>query len=190
MQPPTVEVTDAGAISERQLLRAARSGDRRAFAELVRHKLPGSYRFAAGVLGSDADAADATQNAFIAAWRELPRYQDVDRFDAWLHRILVNECRMQLRSATSRGLPADDPERIGALVGATAGSSPRAEALDLLERAFEELAPDDRLLIVMHYLEHRPLAEAAVALRMPVGTAKVRLHEAREALERALGGVA
>jgi RNA polymerase sigma-70 factor (ECF subfamily) len=65
----------------------------------------------------------------------------------------------------------------------------RIEVLDLLESAFEGLDPDDRAMVVMHHLEDRPLAEIAEAMHMPVGTVKWRLHEARQALQRALEAV-
>jgi RNA polymerase sigma-70 factor, ECF subfamily len=184
-----VDAKAADVVSERQRLRAARSGDLRAFGELVRLKLPETFRLAAAILGNEADAADATQNVFIAAWRELARSRDIDPFDGWLLKILINECRMQFRHAGRGRQRTDDPEDIGGLVGA-APTTPRAEALDLLERAFEALEPDDRVLVVLYVLEGRPLVEIAGALHMPPGTAKVRLHEARETLERALGAVA
>lgn len=179
-------VEEAGVrVSERQLLRAARTGDRRAFGELVRARVPATFRLAASVLGDTANAVDATQNAFVAAWRELPRLQDLDRFDAWLQRILLNECRMQVRQAGNRLSIAEDPERLAALVGA-APDAPRAEVLDLLDEAFNRLEPDDRIMVALYVLERRSLGDIAEALRMPLATAKLRLHEAREALYVAL----
>jgi RNA polymerase sigma-70 factor, ECF subfamily len=180
-----ISVEDAGPrISERQLLRAARAGDRGAFADLVRLRVPASFQVAASVIGDDANAADAVQNAFVAAWRELPRLKDLDLFDPWLRRILINECRMQLRQAAHRP-SVGDPEHLGELVGASP-RSPRAEVLDLLDHAFDRLEPDERILLALYVLERRSLGEIAQALRMPQGTVKLRLHDAREALYLAL----
>jgi RNA polymerase sigma-70 factor (ECF subfamily) len=193
MQPVTVKVTEIIAPNEARDLRAARGGDPAAFEALVATRLAGAFRLAAAILGRDADAADAVQNALVAAWRELPRLRELDRFDAWFHRILVNECRMQLRrSSRSRevyeGAGSTSPwDGIDDL--AQTSSLERIELLDLLEGAFQTLDADDRALVVMHHLEGRPLAEIAAAVHMPVGTVKWRLHEARQTLQRALEAV-
>jgi RNA polymerase sigma-70 factor, ECF subfamily len=188
MQPAAIRVTEMEEISDTTLVRRARAGDAAAFEQMAASRLPTAFRLASAILGSEADAADATQNAFLAAWRELPRLRELDHFDAWLHRILVNECRMQVRRrARVREIPMNPESRPGA--GYPAYSRPtldRIELLDLLEGAFEQLDADDRAMVVMHHLEDRPLAEIAAALHMPVGTVKWRLHNARQVLQRAL----
>lgn len=73
-----------------KLVERARAGDADAFDQLVRERLDAVYMLALGILGEAADARDATQEAFVAAWRKLPTLRDVDRFDAWLDRITVN----------------------------------------------------------------------------------------------------
>ena len=83
----------------------------------------------------------------------------------------------------------DDPEGLGRLVGGSRALA-QVEAVDLLERAFERLDPDDRVLIVLHHLDDRPLNEIAEAVHMPLGTVKWRLHEARRALLQALEAMA
>ena len=98
-----------------------------------------SYRLASAILGSGTAAAYATQNALVAAWRGCPaaRHRAVD---PWFRRILVNECRMQLRREwRSREVPLpDDPEGLGRLVGASRALG-QVEAVDLLDRVFERL---------------------------------------------------
>ena len=193
MQPVTVKVTEVVAPNDARDLRAAREGDPAAFEAIVATRIAGAFRLAAAILGRDADPADAVQNALVAAWRELPRLRELDRFDAWFHRILVNECRMQVRrTSRSREVNAGDAvnaswDQLDDLAQATTLN--RIEVLDLLEGAFETLDPDDRAMVVMHHLEDRPLAEIAEAMHMPVGTVKWRLHEARQALQRALEAV-
>ena len=193
MQPVTVKVTEIVAPNDARDLRAARAGDPAAFEAIVATRIAGAYRLAAAILGRDADPADAVQNALVAAWRELPRLRELDRFDAWFHRILVNECRMQVRrTSRSREVNAGDAvnaawDQLDDLAQAT--TLDRIEVLDLLEGAFQTLDPDDRAMVVMHHLEGRPLAAIADALHMPVGTVKWRLHEARQALQRALEAV-
>ena len=193
MQPVTVKVTEVVAPNDARDLRAARAGDPAAFEAIVATRIAGAFRLAAAILGRDADPADAVQNALVAAWRELPRLRELDRFDAWFHRILVNECRMQVRrTSRSREVNAGDAvnsswDQLDDLAQAT--TLDRIEVLDMLEGAFQALDPDDRAMVVMHHLQDRPLAEIAEAMHMPVGTVKWRLHEARQALQRALEAV-
>lgn len=188
MQPAVVQVTEVVNPSDTRYVREARNGDMRAFETLVTARLPGAFRLAAAILGNEAEAADAAQNALVAAWRELPKLREAAAFDGWFHRILVNECRMQIRrNGRSQEVTLDatrlDPPGGDARAAATLT---RVEALDVLERAFEQLDPEDRAMVVLHHFEGRPLAEIAESLHMPMGTVKWRLHEARQVLQRAL----
>jgi len=173
-----------GAVDE-EALRRARSGDAGAFSAIAASRLAGCFRFACAILGSEADAADATQNALVAAWHALPRLEDPARFDPWLRRILLNECRMRLRvRATAPSVPVAESQ-----LSSPAGDQwdlDRSRALDLLERAFESLDAEDRTILVLHHLEDVPLAELADLLHMPAGTVKWRHHEGRAALVRGL----
>ncbi len=173
---------------EADLVRRARDGDRLAFEQLVHRHVDSMYRTALAVLGRDADAQDAVQEAFVSAWRQLPSLRDVDRFDAWLGRIGLNACRMALRGRRVRevrvvALEAGD----GYVASAAEAVVPdRLAAADSFDRAFERLSIDERSLLVMHHLEELPLTSIADRLGVPVGTVKSRLHAARTALERAL----
>jgi DNA-directed RNA polymerase specialized sigma24 family protein len=82
---------------DRELISRARAGDREAFELIVVTKGEPLFRTALAILGNEADARDATQEAFIASWGKFSGLREVDRFDAWLGRILINECRMTLR---------------------------------------------------------------------------------------------
>ena len=97
MEPTTNPVTDATRLDDQGLIQRARDGGADAFEALAASRIPVAYRLASAIVGSQAAAAAATQNALLAAWRELPNLRDLERFDAWFHRILVNECRMQVR---------------------------------------------------------------------------------------------
>jgi len=191
VQPVIAQVTEGIRPDDAGLVRRACAGDADAFDVIVADRLSGAFRLASTILGSQADAADATQNAFLAAWRQLPQLRDIDRFDAWFHRILVNECRMRVRQQIQRrevelvaDIHGDRSRRTDG--GLDTSSFDIVEVLDLLEGAFESLDADDRTLIVMHHLEDRPLAEIAAMVHMPVGTVKWRLHEARKVLQGAL----
>jgi hypothetical protein len=115
MQRTGVAPAEQSITSDRDLLSRARRGDAAAFGAIARTRLPGAYRLARAILASDDAAADAVTNALVAAWAELPRLSDLDRFDDWLDRILISECRMRLGSAgpglPGAVMPADLPDR-------------------------------------------------------------------------------
>lgn len=167
------------------LVERARAGDADAFDQLVRARIDAVYRTALGILGQQSDARDATQDAFLAAWKKLPGLRDPDRFDAWLHRITVNSCRMILRR--QRGVReirlSPDADSILADRPITVAGETTAAAFD---RAFERLSAEQRALILDHHLDGLSISEIADRLGIPEGTAKSRLHTARRALERAI----
>jgi RNA polymerase sigma-70 factor (ECF subfamily) len=171
-----------------RLVEQARGGDRLAFERLIDGWIEPAFRTALAILGHEADARDATQDALLEAWRNIGRLRDPVRFDAWLGRIHVNACRtvgrrrrrVSVREIDMSGLP-DPPQPMGGTL-----IDEDAVALDELERAFERLAISERSILVLHHLEHRSVASIAEALGIPEGTAKWRLHAARDALAQAL----
>jgi RNA polymerase sigma-70 factor (ECF subfamily) len=176
---------------ERALVERTLTGDRAAFDDLVRSRIDIVYRTSLAILGDTADAADATQETFISAWRNRGSLRDPDRFDAWLGRINVNACRGALRRrgrSKVRELRLDGPDGQPAVDLPHPAGSPddRAADADAFDRAFGRLSVDDRALLVLHHLQERPVAEIAAALDVPAGTIKARLHRARAALESAL----
>lgn len=184
---------DARAGTEAEpLVRRARDGDVGAFEALLERRLTGLLRLALAIIGDEVDARDAVQLACVNAWRELPRLREADRFDPWLNRILTNECRSVLRSRRRRRvreipLSYIDPDGMAGIADRPiAGPAERTEELELLERAFERLDADSRMLLALHHLEDRSVAAIAADLRLPVTTVKWRLHRARTALQRAL----
>lgn len=176
------------------LVRRARTGDAAAFRVLVDTRIDRCYRLAWSILSNDADAADATQDALVAAWRELPRLRDPAAFDGWLNRIVANAAlmarrhRVRLREVpvrqaypgneTPRPEPPQDPQARTAIDEVVDN--------DAIGRALDRLRPQERMILVLHHVDERPVAEIARSLRIPVGTAKWRLHAARSALERAM----
>jgi len=174
----------------RVLVERARAGDRDAFASLLERWLGSSLRTAYAIIGDEADARDATQDAFLRAWRELPRLRDPDRFDAWLNRILVNRCRTLLadrRRVSVREIHLSVlPEPFEPLSGASAAGDEDSLSFDAVGHAFRRLSANDRTILVLHHLQHLPLKDIAASLGIPVGTAKSRLFTARRSLERAL----
>lgn len=163
------------------LVDRAAAGDADAFEELIRPRLTPIYRLCVGMLANQADAADATQEALVAAWRQLPRLRDPESFDAWLRRIAYNACQMALRHRRSlREVPVEVAAASAADVGLPRPSTPLAEA-------FAALPIEQRAILVLHHLEGTPLEEIAVVLDVPVGTVKSRLFTARRALATTVG---
>jgi len=176
----------ASSVAEPGLIECARAGDVAAFESLIAPRVDDLFRAAWAIVGNEADARDATQEACLSAWSNLPRLRDADRFDAWLGRVLVNSCRMLLRKrGRIREIAiADDLDR-----PAPDASGPSAvDEVDAIARAFDRLDADARSILVLHHLRHEPVARIAASLGVPVGTVKWRLHAARGQLERALQG--
>jgi len=168
---------------DRDLVEQARKGDREAFAVLV-HQVSGPlFAVAQRILRDQALAEDALQNALVLAWRRLPHLRETDRFEAWIHRILVHACYDESRrsrqwTASVRVLPAG---------GLTApDGSDRVVDRDELERAFRRLPVEQRAVFVLHHYVGLPLVEVAEMLEIPAGTARSRLHYALIGLRGAL----
>ena len=177
------------------LIRRAGHGDLAAFDQLVASRLDRCFRLAWAILENEADAADATQDAFMAAWRQLPRLRDPAAFDGWLNRIVANAARMarrhrvRLREVQVRPMTPPVEELATAAIPDPRRDRSDVEAVverDAIGRAFDRLRPQERAILALHHVDERPVAEIARTLGIPVGTAKWRLHAARRALERAM----
>ncbi len=185
---------NGAASADDALVRRARTGDASAFGVLVDSRIDRCYRLAWLILSNEADAADATQDALVSAWRQLPRLREPASFDGWLNRIVANAAlkarrhRARLREVSVRPAypgdettqlePAQDPQTRTAMDAFVEN--------DAIARAFDRLRPQDRMILVLHHVEERPVSEIARSLGIPVGTAKWRLHAARTALEKAM----
>lgn len=166
-----------------RLVERAMEGDDVAFTELVDLDGDRCYAIAYRILRDAERAQDAVQQAFLLAWRELPRLRDPDRFGPWLHRLLVNACFEELRrlrrwSSRIRVLPVDGPSGPDPIVA--------VDDRDALDRAFERLTPQHRAVFVLHHHAGLPLAEIADIVGAPVGTVKSRLHHATRTLRTAI----
>jgi RNA polymerase sigma-70 factor (ECF subfamily) len=164
------------------LVNRARHGDREAFGVLAGGAVDRLYAIARLVLRDTELAEDATQEALVRAWRDLPSLRDAERFDAWLYRLIVNACadigrRRRRWRAEVRIVVAEPAE------------SDRASELadrDQLERGLRRLTPPQQAILVLHFYVGLSPTDAAEALDIPVGTAKSRLHYAIEALRAAI----
>jgi RNA polymerase sigma-70 factor (ECF subfamily) len=155
----------------------------------VHARIDGIYRLSFAILGDEAEARDATQETFLAAWRRIHSLREPDRFDGWLQRIAVNSARMALRARGRRlvrEIPSGDVEALAAVADRSRVLPPERPDAELLAAALDRLPGDQRTILVLHHLEGHGLAELAAILEVPVGTVKSRLHTARQALQAAL----
>ncbi len=170
-------------VGQRALVELAQRGDRDAFAALASDAADRLYAVAWRILRDHELARDAVQTAELAAWRDLRSLRDPARFDGWLYRLLVRACYVEARHRRTH-LVQPRP-----LATARQGTPDPASAFadqDELERGFRRLSPEQRAVVVFHFYLDLPLTEVAVALGIPVGTARSRLHYALARLRAAL----
>jgi RNA polymerase sigma factor (sigma-70 family) len=168
---------------QRELVERARKGDHDAFAALAAaaiSRLDGAARL---ILHDPDQAKDAVQETLVRAWRDLRTLRDVDRFDAWLHRLLVNSCLNEAKRLRRHRLNVELDPLSGPHIGDDAAVVVDRDELD---RGFRRLAPDARAIVVLHHYLDLPLPEVAVILGIPVGTAKSRLHRALQLMRASL----
>jgi RNA polymerase sigma-70 factor (ECF subfamily) len=164
------------------IIEAAQSGDRQAFDVLAAGFVDRLYSVARLILRDADRAEDATQEALVRCWRDLPTLRDTTRFDAWLNRVLVNaindEFRRDRRQRAFITILRQEP--------ATSDASTALAVRDQLDRGFRRLSPEHRTVIVLRLYLGLSIEEAADSIGIPVGTAKSRLHYATEAMRLAL----
>jgi RNA polymerase sigma-70 factor (ECF subfamily) len=172
----------AEAEMQRELVERARRGDHDAFAALAGAAITRLDSAAWLILRDAEQAKDAVQNALVRAWRDLPTLRDADRFDAWLHRLLVHACLDEAKRLRRHRVDVELTEIHPATVDTQSAIADRDE----LERGFARLTPELRAVVVLHHYLDLPLPAVAASLGIPVGTAKSRLHRALEQLRAAL----
>ena len=166
-------------MDQRELIDRAKHGDHDAFAELVDGALRRLDAAARLILRDPDLAQDAVQESLIRAWRDLPGLRDPDRFDAWLHRLLVNACLDLARRRRRRPIEVE----LSPIDSTNVPDHSIAFAdRELLDAALRRLDPGHRAVVALHYLLGMPLNEVAVSLGIPHGTARSRLHYALTAM--------
>jgi RNA polymerase sigma-70 factor (ECF subfamily) len=167
---------------QRELVERAVAGDHDAFSELARVSISKLYAVARLILRDGTRAEDATQEALVAAWRDMAGLRDPDRFEAWLHRVLVRECYRMAKRERRR---VEVENQVQPLVS-TPDPSHQQALRDELERGFERLPVEQRTVLVLHHYLGYSFPEIASALGVPVGTAKSRVNRATAAMRAAL----
>ena len=165
---------------KRDFVVRAKAGDHDAFSTLAAASIGRLLATARLILRDDDQAQDAVQDALVRAWLDIRGLRDPERFDAWLHRLLVRGCYRAARSDRGRRLvevhllPLDGPS--------TTDQQSALAARDQLERAFGRLPTEQRAVLVLHHYLDMTDGEAADVLDIPLGTFKSRLNRASRAL--------
>src|SRR5262245_22409527 len=166
------------------LVSRAQQGDEEAFALLAVGVGNGLLAVAHRILRDVDLAKDATQQALLSIWRDLPQLRDPARFEAWSYRILVRECYGEGKrtrawsSTTPRLLALETPDDTDELS--------EVHDRDQLERAFRRLSVEHRAVVVLHYYLDLSVAQIAETLGISEGTAKSRIHHAMRGLRAAI----
>ena len=169
------------------MIRRAQAGDHDAFESLVSAAYERLFGIAYRILRNREAAEDATQDAIVRCWRDLRGLREPDRFEAWLHRLLVNACRDLARRGRRRPQPAfGDPIDMPAMTD----DYRQLADHDELERAFAALPADQRIALVLTHYVGYSAPELARILDVPTGTVYSRLHYGTRAMREALAGTA
>jgi len=183
------------ATTDEQIVERALGGDREAFGEIVRRWERKIFALSFGILGSPEDARDATQETFIAAYRNLQGFRGEARVSSWLHRIAVNQCITRQRRARVRAETAIDDEAGPAVEkmlttgehASPARGAERGEVAEAVRRAVAALPPELREVVLLKEFEEMTFQEIADALQLPLSTVKSRLYTALGQLRMRLG---
>jgi len=167
-----------------ELVERAQRGDHEAFDALASAAYHRLYAIARRILRDGYAAEDAVQDALIRAWRDLRSLRDRERFDAWLHRLLIHACADQARRSRRRRLEItvdliDRPDDADDLA--------RVADREQIERAFLELTVEHRSVLVLTHYVGLPAAEVGEILGIPTGTVYSRLHNGSRAMRASLG---
>lgn len=181
--PGTLPLPDAA------LVRAVLAGDLDAFGVLIARYEREHFRVAVRLVGCRDDAHDALQSACVRAHRHLARCEQPARFGAWLYQIVVNECRSLVirRARRERRIVRDDALLLDA-AGATATGDEGA-LREEIQRALDQLPPEQREAFVLKYVEDRSYDEMAELTGAGVSALKMRVKRACERLRTLLEAV-
>ena len=180
--------TDAPA--EADLIRHSQAGDKEAFGVIVKRYAGAATGAAYLILGTRADALDASQEAFARAWRHIGKFNIGAPFYPWYARILRNVCLSALRRRRLRKAETLSLDNLPA-AEATADTDPmlaiqRTEQREGIRRAILSLPVNYREIIVMSHFQEMSYKQIAAALEVPMGTVMSRLYNARKALRNLL----
>lgn len=171
--------------SDATIVQQVLNGDTAAYAVLVGRYRDRYARFAVHMLGSEADAEEALQDAFVRAYRALPRCEDPERFGAWLYRILVNRCRTHggRRGRRERTFVSDP---VALVTASEEHPAERAAWREEIEVALARLDPLQREAFLLKHVEDRSYEEMAEMTGVGISALKMRVKRACDRLRELL----
>ncbi|HWC76628.1 MAG TPA: sigma-70 family RNA polymerase sigma factor [Blastocatellia bacterium] len=183
-------------MSDTQIIERTLQGEPEAFNFLVRRWERQVYGLTLRMLGRDEEAKDATQETFLSAYRNLPKFRGEAKFSSWIYRIALNICNTRLRSRSKTTFSIEEQREIS-------GFELEDESVDLggqlqkeqiakhVRRALGGLPPEMRQVIIMKEYEGLKFSEIADILGLPLSTVKTRMYtgltELRKRLEHLRG---
>jgi RNA polymerase sigma-70 factor (ECF subfamily) len=177
------------------LTKRAVGGERDAFEQVMRRYNRRLYRLARATLRDDAEAEDALQEAYLAAFRHIDRFRGEAALGTWLSRLVLNECLARLRRSNRRNAiapiisPASE-EHLDHMATSTLenpdDAAMRDEVRRLLERRIDELPDGYRTVFVLRCVEELSVEETAACLGLPEATVRTRQFRARSLLRESL----
>jgi RNA polymerase sigma-70 factor, ECF subfamily len=173
------------AVNERELVERCRSGDERAFQDLVDRYKDLVYALIARTVQDRSRAEDLAQDVFLRIHRGLPYFRGEARLSTWIYRIVANVCVGESGRPPTISLD-DNAGRRETLAVASDRRFGDLELKDRLEKAIARLPANARLLVAAHYLEGMRYEDLADALQLPLGTVKTQLYRAKQQLRRML----
>jgi RNA polymerase sigma-70 factor, ECF subfamily len=190
---PEGDPCDVARLPEREIIRRAQLGDASAFECIYRTHCGRVYALCSRMLGNRAEAEDLTQETFLTVLRKIRTFRGDSALFTWLHRIAVNIVLMRLRRKFRPQTSADEiderdgncndlGEKLGAPDLLLAGSIDRLH----LQRAFDRLAPCQKMVVDLHDIQGYKHHEIARIMDCSIGTSKAQLHRARRKLRELL----
>ena len=178
---------------EQQWIAQARQGNQEAFEQLVHLYEKRIYVLALRMCGSPEDAAEAAQEAFLAAWQGLPFFRGEASFSTWLYRLASNACvdllRREGRHRQSAGPSLDDEETSLSVPDTGPGpqeATERRELREQIEAGLATLSPEHRQVLILREIHQLSYDEIARTLELDLGTVKSRISRGRRQLRNFL----
>lgn len=182
-------------MSDEQLVKKAKRGDQRAFEVLVHKYQQRIFALISRYVRDQDDVQDVAQEAFIKAWRALPRFRGDSAFYTWLYRIAVNTAKNHLVAAGRRppgsDLDASEAEQYSGAEMLHEIGTPETEVLSqeleaVIYKSIDELPQELKTAVTLREFEGLSYEDIAAVMECPVGTVRSRIFRAREAIDGAI----
>ena len=172
---------------QEKIIARARRGDADAFEQLVVAYRDQVFRLALRMCGSEADADEVAQEAFLSAWKALPNFRGESQFSTWLYQLtthaaidLMRREKPQIAAADITEVSAADP------APSPQQQAEQSEQREIVRDAILQLAPEQREVVVLRFMEELSYEEIGAVLKLPSGTVKSRLNRAKAQLKEIL----